>query len=80
MQIMINNILMNKMLLHLLKLIEPLFSPIILKTAERKGLLNQDLDLGLSIFFFTFQLLPIPYSLLRSTPPPNQCNSEVIMK
>lgn len=48
------------MLLPLLKLIEPLFSPIILKTAERKGLLNQDLDLGLTVFFFTFQLLPIP--------------------
>ena len=67
------------MLLHLLKLIEPLFSPIILKTEERKGLLNQDLDLGLSILFFYFSITAHP---LEPSPhhPPNQCNSEVIMK
>ena len=63
------------MLLPLLKLIEPLFSPIILKTAERKGLLNQDLDLGLTVFFLLFNYCPS----LRTFSLP-QCNREVIMK
>lgn len=60
------------MLLHLLKLIEPLFSPIILKTAERKGLLNQDLDLGPSIFFFLlFNYCPSLTAFSAAPPPTN---------
>ena len=64
------------MLLHFLKLIEPLFFSIILKTAERKGLLNQDLDSGLSIFFY-FSITVHP---VETSPPRPPCNSEVIMK
>ena len=74
MQIMINNILVNKIKCYciLFKLIEPFFFfSIILKTAGRKGLLNQDLDLGLNFFLFS------NYCPSLRTP---QCNSEVIMK